>query len=45
VPWTNHGQYVSCTAQSAQSFVAEGLITSAAKDALVSAAAQSQCGK
>ncbi len=44
-PWKNHGQYVSCVAKSAQSFVQQGLITSAEKDGIVSAAGQSSCGK
>jgi hypothetical protein len=44
-PWKNHGQYVSCVAKSATNFVAQGLMTAAEKDALVSQAAQSACGK
>lgn len=44
VAWKNHGQYVSCVTKSAESFLAQGLITEAEKDALVSAAAQSACG-
>jgi YVTN family beta-propeller protein len=43
--WKNHGQYVSCVSQSAQSFVQQGLITAAQKNAIVSAAGQSSCGK
>jgi hypothetical protein len=42
--WKNHGGYVSCTAKSAESFLAAGLITAAEKDAIVSAAAKSGCG-
>jgi carboxypeptidase T len=42
--WKNHGKYVSCTAKSAESFVEAGLITEAEKDAVVSDAAQSDCG-
>ncbi|MGR0481983.1 MAG: thrombospondin type 3 repeat-containing protein [Candidatus Electronema sp. V4] len=42
--WKNHGQYVSCTAKSAESFVGLNLITEAEKDAAVSAAAESDCG-
>ncbi len=45
VPWKNHGKYVSCVANVANDFVAAGLITQAAKDALVSTAGQSSCGK
>lgn len=44
-PWKNHGQYVSCVTKSAQSFVQMGLITTTEKDAIVSAAGQSSCGK
>jgi hypothetical protein len=44
-PWKNHGQYVSCVTKSAANFVAQGLMTAAQKDALVSQAAQSACGK
>jgi hypothetical protein len=43
--WKNHGAYVSCVAHSANNFVAAGLITSAQKDAIVSAAGKSNCGK
>jgi hypothetical protein len=43
--WRNHGQYVSCIARSAGSFVEQELITAAEKDALVSQAAQSTCGR
>ncbi len=44
-PWKNHGQYVSCVAKSAQSFLQQGLITSTQKDAIVSSAGRSACGK
>jgi hypothetical protein len=44
-PWKNHGQYVSCVAKSSQSFVKQGLITSMERDAIVSAAGNSSCGK
>jgi YVTN family beta-propeller protein len=44
-PWKNHGKYVSCVAHASQSFVNAGLITPAQKDAIVSAAGQSSCGK
>ncbi|MBI3250188.1 MAG: PD40 domain-containing protein [Deltaproteobacteria bacterium] len=43
--WKNHGKYVSCVSKSAESFVGLGLMTPAQKDATVSAAAQSICGK
>jgi len=43
--WKNHGAYVSCVAQSSESLLNEGIIDEATKDALVSAAAQSSCGK
>lgn len=42
--WNSHGAYVSCVARTAETFVAAGLITEAQKDAIVSDAAQSDCG-
>ncbi|RWX45759.1 Thrombospondin type 3 repeat-containing protein [Candidatus Electrothrix aarhusensis] len=42
--WKNHGKYVSCTAKTAGNFVKQGLITTVEKDAIVSEAAQSECG-
>jgi hypothetical protein len=42
--WKNHGTYVSSVAHAANDFVADGLITEAVKDAIVSAAGQSACG-
>ena len=45
MPWRNHGKYVSCVAHAAGDFEDQGLITPAAKDAAVSAAAQSSCGQ
>lgn len=45
VPWRNHGQYVSCVANSAESFVEQELITEAQKDVIVSGAAGSVCGR
>lgn len=42
--WRNHGAYVRCVAHAAESFVAEGLISDAEKDAVVSDAGQSSCG-
>lgn len=42
--WKNHGSYVSCTAKSAESFLAAELITQAEKDAVCSEAGQSACG-
>jgi len=44
VYWRNHGKYVSCVAQSAESFLGLSLITESEKDAIVSSAAQSSCG-
>ncbi len=44
-PWKNHGAYVSCVAQAAEEFEGVGLITGAEKDAIVSEAGQSNCGK
>jgi len=43
-PWRNQGQYVSCVAHSANSFVNQGLISAAEHGALVSQAAHSGCG-
>jgi len=43
--WTNHGQYVSCVARTSQSFYQQWLITLVERDAIVSAAGQSSCGK
>ena len=42
--WKNHGKYVSCMATSAKHFVKLGLISNAEKGAVVSEAAQSDCG-
>ena len=44
-PWKNHGAYVSCVTQAAEDFVDAELITEAQKDAIVAAAAESECGK
>ena len=43
--WRNHGKYVSCVAHAAESFLDLGLISEGLKDAIVSDAAQSECGK
>lgn len=43
--WKNHGQYVSCVAHETQQQVAAGELTHQARADLVSAAAQSSCGK
>lgn len=43
--YKNHGAYVSCVSKAAESALAAGLLTSAEKDAIVSAAAQSSIGK
>ncbi len=45
VAWKNHGQYVSSVAKTANSFLAQGLITQEEKDAIVSASASSTCGQ
>jgi hypothetical protein len=42
--WRNHGAYVKCVAKTSGTFVSAGLITSAQKDAIVSAAGGSSCG-
>ena len=43
-PWRNHGAYVSAVTRTAEEFLDLGLITEAEKDAIVAAAAESQCG-
>jgi hypothetical protein len=43
--WKNHGQYVSAIARTAEAFLAGGLITEEEKEAIVEAAAQSNCGQ
>jgi len=42
--WKNHGQYVSTVAHVVASFVQQGLITDEQADAIVSSAAESNCG-
>jgi len=42
--WKNHGSYVSCVAHASGDFVSLGLITEEEKDAIVSDAAESDCG-
>ena len=43
--WKNHGKYVSAVAKAAKEFVDLGLISDSQRGAIVSAAAQSTCGK
>jgi len=43
--WKNHGEYVSTLAQAVNEFVEQGLITESEGEAIVSAGAQSSCGK
>lgn len=43
--WRNHGKYVSCTADATTELMESGLISKEQKDVIVSAAAQSDCGK
>jgi hypothetical protein len=45
IAWDNHGQYVSCVARYTEARVTAGDLTLEQKDALVSAAAQSDVGK
>jgi hypothetical protein len=45
VTWKNHGQYVSTMSKVVEVYVLAGLITAEEGDGLVSAAAQSECGK
>lgn len=42
---SNHGQYVSCVARTSNRFVRAGLIDEIEREAIMSEAAQSQCGK
>jgi len=42
--WKNHGEYVSAVAQVAEQFVVQGLISEDQGEAIVAAAAQSDCG-
>jgi hypothetical protein len=44
-PWKNHGAYVSCVAQSAGALLNDGKIDETTKDAIVSSAGQSSCGR
>ncbi len=43
--WANHGEYVSCVAEIARAFHADGLIRARDKGRVIRAAAQSQCGR
>src|SRR6185369_5004125 len=43
--WRNHGQYVAAVAKVAQSFLRAGLITNLQRNAIVRAAARSNCGR
>jgi hypothetical protein len=43
--WKNHGQYVSAVAHVSNTFKKQGLISGQEKGQIVSAAAQSECGK
>jgi len=42
--WKNHGEYISTLARAVVEFLAQGLVSEAEADAIVSAAAQSSCG-
>ncbi|MDP2310264.1 MAG: LamG domain-containing protein [Pseudomonadota bacterium] len=42
--WRNHGAYVRCAVSASEALLNAGLVTSAEKGAIVSAAAQSRCG-
>ena len=42
--WKNHGAYVSCVSQSAETLLHTGKITQAQQSATVSTAARSACG-
>ena len=45
IHWRNHGQYVSCVAKYTESRVTAGDLSAIEKDAIVSAAGQSEVGK
>ena len=45
VSWKNHGTYISSVATTANSFLAQGLITEEEKGSIVSSAANSTCGQ
>jgi hypothetical protein len=42
--WKNHGQYVSTVAHAVQAFLEQGLLSAEQAEAIVSAAARSNCG-
>lgn len=44
-PWQNHGKYVSCVAHVSTDFERKGIISSAQRATIQSAAGSSQCGK
>jgi hypothetical protein len=39
------GSYISCTAHASEDFLSDGLISEAEKDAIMSEAGESSCGK
>lgn len=43
--WKNHGKFVSCMAHAANDFVNNGLITLDQREAIMSSAAQTSCGR
>jgi len=43
--WRNHGQYISSLARAVNQFLEQGVISEEQADAIMSAAAQSPCGK
>jgi hypothetical protein len=43
--WKNHGAFVSCVSKEAEKLLAQGLITQAQKDVMVSSAAKTTIGK
>ncbi len=43
--WKNHGQYVSNVAKAVNEFLSQGVINESQAEAIISAAAQSSCGK
>jgi hypothetical protein len=44
-PWRNHGEYITCVADTAAQFLRDGLISETERRNIVSAAIRSSCGK
>jgi hypothetical protein len=44
-PWSNHGKYASRVAHASEDLLLAGLVSEDEKDAIVSTAARSDCGR